>query len=139
MGRAKVPPMAFILVALFFVRVPGLTGPRANPHPEVVTTTGETLASVYDGLPAKPSRVEMMERLQRAGKGLRPLKEEPPEPGGCSYCGFAPDLYQCWCEGMQGRLCRYDGGCYECGTEEYPQPCGCAFDFYCYTGTCCHE
>ena len=134
MRRSAVAQVAFALGVLFVVRLPALT--RAEPKSPVlvVSTSGAVLDSVYEGLPAEPSRVALMDSQQPGAMMARIFKPTPPEPGGCDYCGYIPEIYGCYCEGRTPTLCRYDGSLQLCGEQEFPDPCGCAFDYRC--GSC---
>ncbi len=137
---------ALALGVLFVARLPASIRVAPGSHVEgvpssgmaavVVSATGETLRSIYEGLPANPSRVAVMDRFQPGTMTARILKPVPPEPGGCEFCGFIPQPYDCFCEDTPGMptLCRYDGSWQLCGVQEIPYTCGCAFDYNC--GAC---
>ena len=134
MRRSPVAPVALAVGVLFVVRLPALTRVEPKSHAPVVSTSGEPLESVYEGLPAEPSRVALMDSQQPGAMTARILKPTPPAPGGCSYCGYTPQTYGCYCEGRTPTLCTYDGSMRLCGEQEFPDPCGCAFDYRC--GSC---
>jgi hypothetical protein len=135
--------LALGILFVFVAKLPAFTRVAPGSHVEavpssgmatvVVSATGETLRSAYEGLPANPSRVAVMDRFQPGTMTARILKPVPPEPGGCEFCGFIPERYSCFCEEAPGTptLCRYDGSWQMCGVQEIPDPCGCAFDYNC--------
>jgi hypothetical protein len=145
MPRFPVSLFALALGVLFVARLPAFTRVAPGSHVEgvpssgmvavVVSATGETLRSAYEGLPANPSRVALMDRFQPGITTARILKPTPPA-GGCAYCGFIPEEYSCVCEETPGHptLCRFDGSWELCGAQEIPMACGCAFDYPC--GSC---
>ena len=90
----------FLLVVRFSALTRGAHGSHAEGVPSsgmaavVVSATGETLRSVYEGLPANPSRVAAMDRLQKEAMTPRVLKCVPAPTAPASVVGESVVTHQ---------------------------------------------